>query len=109
MILLWLSFLVLLLDRITKWAVATRMTEGESLPLLENIFHLTYVLNPGAAFGMFPHSRGFFWQWAVRLSSQFGGCAGRFWRNLFRSGRVQGFFLAVPWATCGIGRKPVWS
>ncbi len=60
MILLWLSFLVLLLDRITKWAVATRMTEGESLPLLENIFHLTYVLNPGAAFGMFPHSRGFF-------------------------------------------------
>ena len=36
------------------------MTEGESIPVLENIFHITYVLNPGAAFGMLPHNRTFF-------------------------------------------------
>ena len=57
MILLWLSLLVLFLDRVTKLAVVSKMTEGESIPVFENIFHLTYVLNPGAAFGMLPHNR----------------------------------------------------
>ena len=60
MILLWLSLLVLFLDRITKMAVVSKMTEGESIPVFENIFHLTYVLNPGAAFGLLPHNRTFF-------------------------------------------------
>ena len=60
MILLWLSLLVLFLDRVTKLAVVSKMTEGESIPVFENIFHLTYVLNPGAAFGMLPHNRTFF-------------------------------------------------
>ena len=60
MILLWLSLLVLFLDRVTKMAVVSKMTEGESIPVFENIFHLTYVLNPGAAFGMLPHNRTFF-------------------------------------------------
>ena len=57
MILLWLSLLVLFLDRVTKMAIVSKMTEGESIPVFENIFHLTYVLNPGAAFGMLPHNR----------------------------------------------------
>ena len=33
---------------------------GESVPVIENIFHWTYILNPGAAFGMFEGSRWFF-------------------------------------------------
>ncbi|HAT98510.1 MAG TPA: signal peptidase II, partial [Acidaminococcaceae bacterium] len=49
MILLWLPFLVLVFDRITKMAVISRMVEGESIPVINGIFHLTYVLNPGAA------------------------------------------------------------
>ena len=60
MILLWLPFLVLVFDRITKMAVISKMVEGESIPVINGIFHLTYVLNPGAAFGMLPHSRTFF-------------------------------------------------
>lgn len=60
MILVWLSFLVLVLDRITKLAVVSKMAEGESIPVIEHVFHLTYVLNPGAAFGMLPHNRTFF-------------------------------------------------
>ena len=60
MVLLWISFLVLVLDRLSKWAVVALMAEGESLPVIDHIFHLTYVLNPGAAFGMLPHSRSFF-------------------------------------------------
>jgi len=60
MILIWLSFLVILLDRFAKITIVSNMTEGESIPVLENIFHVTYVLNPGAAFGMLPHNRTFF-------------------------------------------------
>ena len=60
MILIWLSFLVILLDRFTKITIVSKMTEGESIPVLDNIFHITYVLNPGAAFGMLPHNRPFF-------------------------------------------------
>ena len=60
MILLWVSLLVVFLDRITKMAVVSKMTEGDSIPVFENIFHVTYVLNPGAAFGMLPHNRMFF-------------------------------------------------
>jgi signal peptidase II len=33
---------------------------GMSIPLIKNIFHLTYVLNPGAAFGMLEHRTSFF-------------------------------------------------
>lgn len=33
---------------------------GETLPLVPNIFHLTYVRNPGAAFGFFAHKTTFF-------------------------------------------------
>jgi len=36
------------------------MTEGMSIPILEHVFHLTFVLNPGAAFGMLENNREFF-------------------------------------------------
>ena len=57
MILLWLAALVVVADRVTKYLVVTNMTEGQSLPGVEGIFHWTYVLNPGAAFGMMAHNR----------------------------------------------------
>lgn len=46
---------VLALDQGTKYLVSKNMVEGDSIPLIPNIFHLTYVLNPGAAFGMLAH------------------------------------------------------
>ena len=36
------------------------MVLGESIPIIEEVFHLTYILNPGAAFGMLAHNRLFF-------------------------------------------------
>ena len=57
MILLWLAALVVVADRVTKYLVVTNMTEGQSLTVVEGIFHWTYVLNPGAAFGMMAHNR----------------------------------------------------
>lgn len=53
MILIWLAALVVLLDQLTKNIVVAMMAEGQSIPIIPNIFHLTYILNPGAAFGMF--------------------------------------------------------
>ncbi|MGI6262714.1 MAG: signal peptidase II [Succiniclasticum sp.] len=60
MILLWLAALVVVADRVTKYLVVTHMAEGQSIPLVDGIFHLTYILNPGAAFGMMAHSRTLF-------------------------------------------------
>ena len=48
---------VVAIDQITKAAVMRSMVPGESIPLVENIFHLTYVLNPGAAFGILSNQR----------------------------------------------------
>ena len=59
-ILIWLAALVVLLDQLTKNIVVAMMAEGQSIPIIPNIFHLTYILNPGAAFGMFAHNRTFF-------------------------------------------------
>lgn len=43
---------LLLADGLTKWLVATSFRLGESVPLLGDVVRLTYVLNPGAAFGL---------------------------------------------------------
>ena len=45
--------LVFVLDRITKIAVASNMSYGQSIKILPNIFHFTFVLNNGTAFGLF--------------------------------------------------------
>lgn len=35
------------------------MSLGMSIPVIENIFHISYVLNPGAAFGILEHKTEF--------------------------------------------------
>ncbi len=54
------ALLVIILDQLTKYFVVTNFYLGESVPVIENIFHWTYILNPGAAFGMLEGSRWFF-------------------------------------------------
>jgi len=49
-----------MLDQITKYMIVSNMTEGMSIPVINQVFHLTFVLNPGAAFGMLEHNREFF-------------------------------------------------
>ncbi len=36
------------------------MEKGQSIPIIENIFHFTFVQNPGAAFGIFAYKTAFF-------------------------------------------------
>lgn len=60
---MWLFVLplaVVILDQFSKYIVVENMVLGESIPIIEKVFHLTYILNPGAAFGMFAHNRLFF-------------------------------------------------
>ena len=51
--LVWLIILgILLIDRVVKVLIQTHFYPGESLVIIPKILHLTYVLNPGAAFGL---------------------------------------------------------
>ena len=50
---------ILLLDQIVKYAVRAGMELGETIPVIKNVFHLTYVQNRGAAFNMFDGMQGF--------------------------------------------------
>ena len=50
---------VVSVDQITKALVMRTFVPGESIPILQDIFHLTYVLNPGAAFGILSNQRIF--------------------------------------------------
>lgn len=49
----WFSAVsILIIDQLTKIWVMNSFIIGQSKPLIDNVFWLTYVLNPGAAFGM---------------------------------------------------------
>ena len=50
----------LMLDQWSKYYVMHHFMLGESLPLIPNVFHLTYIINRGAAFGMLANQRWFF-------------------------------------------------
>ncbi|MCO1601210.1 MULTISPECIES: signal peptidase II [Desulfosporosinus] len=51
--LVWLTIIgVWGIDRYIKFLVQTNLIPGETLKVIPKVFHLTYVLNPGAAFGL---------------------------------------------------------
>lgn len=50
---------VVALDQFTKAVVMRALVPGESIPIVRDVFHLTYVLNPGAAFGILSNQRMF--------------------------------------------------
>ncbi len=44
-----------LADQASKVAVQMLMYQGESIPVVPPVFYLTYIMNPGAAFGLLAH------------------------------------------------------
>ncbi len=48
------------LDQISKLLIVRFLEQGESIPLWEDVLHITYVKNPGAAFGMLSDNRWVF-------------------------------------------------
>lgn len=43
----------LALDQLSKYLVVKTMLVGQSIPVINEVFHITYVQNQGAAFGLF--------------------------------------------------------
>lgn len=51
---------VFFLDRFTKMIVQRFLVEGDSIPVIDNVFHITHYRNPGAAFNLFAYKTPFF-------------------------------------------------
>ncbi len=51
---------VVLVDQWSKQYIQAHMLPGMSIPVVDGIFHITYVLNPGAAFGILENQRVLF-------------------------------------------------
>ena len=45
-------FAVFISDQITKYFIVKNFYFGESVAVIENVFHITYITNTGTAFGM---------------------------------------------------------
>ena len=55
---------VIVLDRLTKWAVATYIPLHDGLTVIPGLFQITHVENRGAAFGLFSESPS---EWKVAV------------------------------------------
>lgn len=60
LLLVTIAATIVVVDQWSKYYIQAHMAPGMSIPVLDNIFHITYVLNPGAAFGILEHQRDFF-------------------------------------------------
>ncbi|MGA7294010.1 MAG: signal peptidase II [Terriglobales bacterium] len=47
---------VVILDRVTKWTIAHRLSMHDSVPVIPGFFRIIHAENPGAAFGIFADS-----------------------------------------------------
>jgi len=110
----WVLLSVIALDQLTKSLVRAQMRPAESIPLIRDVFHLTYVRNTGAAFGLMSGQRPLFvltgigvllaiaayWIWqrptarwlVVALGFVGGGAAGNLLDRVSRMGLVTDFF-----------------
>jgi len=58
--LILIASLVIIIDRFAKFLVFNNLLEGQSIEVVPKIFHITLVLNTGAAFGLFKERNQFF-------------------------------------------------
>lgn len=80
---LFIALGVVLLDRITKSAIANKMAMYSSIQIIPKFFRITHVENTGAAFGLFADSPS---QWKIAILVLFsvlalGIVAALLWRN----------------------------
>lgn len=112
-----LAIVIIIIDQITKWIVATQMTLGESIPVIQDIIYITSHRNKGAAFGILQGQMWFFYivtiiviigivyymqkeaknsrLFGVSLGLILGGAIGNFIDRLFR-GEVVDFVNTYP-------------
>ena len=84
-------FLILLADQLSKAAISSRLSEGQSIPIIRDALHLTFVKNTGAAFGLFKDSTYFFSAVSIIATVMIGAIlikairSGKFAENLLYS------------------------
>ncbi len=54
------AIFIILFDQASKFYIQHNMYIGESIPVIEGIFHITYIENPYTAFGLFKYQTIFF-------------------------------------------------
>ena len=59
--------LLIIIDQIVKVYISSTLLLGTSLPVLPGIFHITYIHNPGAAFGILANQRQIFILFSIIL------------------------------------------
>jgi len=64
---LFIALAVLIIDQLTKFIILKSLQPGESLPIIKNIFHITFVCNKGIAFGIFSEG-GFAFIWILFIA-----------------------------------------
>ena len=64
MLILIISFLIAILDQLTKQGIRSGMALGDSFPVIPGVFNIHYVQNTGAAWGIFAGLNG----WLIALS-----------------------------------------
>lgn len=55
-----IAVVVIILDQVSKLIIVQNFSLHDSITIIENIFHLTYIRNYGAAFGLLNNQRLFF-------------------------------------------------
>ena len=68
-----------ILDQVTKTLAVTHLSNISTLPVIEDVFHFTYVENRGAAFGMLANHR-----WVFMILSVVGIIALFIWQSVNR-------------------------
>lgn len=114
-----IAALIVLMDQLAKLLVINYMTVGQSIHLIGDFLLITYVRNPGAAFGMLPYNTLFFiiitivvigfiiyyyrlldhqHRWLrLALALQLGGAVGNLIDRIFRDGYVIDFINFTIW------------
>ncbi len=59
------ALLVAAIDQFTKFLIRKNFQLNESIPIIKNIFHFTYVTNTGSAFGLFKNLNWFFMLFSI--------------------------------------------
>ncbi len=52
--------IIIVIDQLSKYLISSSMTLGFSFPVINGIFHITYIQNSGAAFGVLAEKRWIF-------------------------------------------------
>ncbi|MCD7033868.1 signal peptidase II [Metabacillus sp. GX 13764] len=56
-----LALIIIAIDQLTKWAIATKMSIGDEFPVIENFLYITSHRNRGAAWGILQGKMWFFY------------------------------------------------